>query len=48
MVTDGPFCWFSVLLTYFFTLILAISSITLFIAAACYIIESASRLSLLI
>jgi len=48
VVTDGPFYWFSVLLTYFFALILTISSITFFIATACYIIEGASRLSLLI
>jgi len=48
VVTDGPFYWFSALLTYFFTLILAISSIAFFMAAACCIIEGASRLSLLI
>jgi len=48
MVTDRPFYWFSALLTYFFALILAISSITFFIATACYIIEGASRLSSLI
>jgi len=48
IVTDRPFCWFSILLTYFFALILTISSITFFIAAARYIIEGASRLSLLI
>jgi len=45
MVTDGPFYWFSVLLTCFFTLILTISSIAFFIAAACYIIEGVSGLS---
>jgi len=48
MVTDGPFCWFSALSTYFFTLILAISSIAFFMAAARCIIEGASRSSLLI
>lgn len=48
IVTDRPFCWFSISLTYFFTLILIISSITFFIATARYIIEGASRLSLLI
>ena len=42
MVTDRPFYQFSILLTYFFTLILTISSITFFIAAACYIIEGTS------
>jgi len=48
MVTDGPFRWFSVLLTYFFALILAISSIAFFIATARCIIEGASRSSSLI
>ena len=48
IVTDGPFCWFSALLTYFFTLIFAISSIAFFIAAACYIIEGAGGSSSLI
>jgi len=48
VVTDKPFCWFSALLTYFFTLILAISSIAFFIAAARCVIEGASRLSSLI
>ena len=48
MVTDRPFYWFNTLLTYFFTLILTISSITFFIAAACCIIEGASRSSSLI
>jgi len=48
MVIDGLFYWLSVLLTYFFALILAISSIAFFIAAARYIIEGASRSSLLI
>ena len=48
IVTDRPFYWFSTLLTYFFALIFTISSITFFIAAACYIIEGASRLSSLI
>ena len=48
VVIDGPFCWFSILLTCFFTLILTISSIAFFIAAARYIIEGASGLSLLI
>jgi len=38
VVTDGPFYWFSALLTCFFTLILVISSITFFIAAACCVI----------
>jgi len=48
IVTDGLFCWFSALLTCFFALILTISSIAFFIAAAYCIIEGASRLSLLI
>ena len=48
MVTDRPFYQFSVLLTYFFALILAISSITFFIAAAYYIVDDTSRLNLLI
>ena len=48
VVTDGPFYWFIALSTYFFALILAISSIAFFIATACYIIEGASRLILLI
>jgi len=48
MVIDGPFYWFSILLTYFFALILIIFSITFFIAAACCVIEGASRLSSLI
>jgi len=48
VVTDGPFCWFSILLTGFFTLILIISSIAFFIAAACYIIEGTGGLSSLI
>jgi len=48
MVIDGLFCWFSILLTYFFTLILIIPSVTFFMATARYIIEDASRLSLLI
>jgi len=48
MVTDRPFRWFSALSTYFFTLILTISSITFFIAAARYIIEGAGRSSSLI
>ena len=42
IVTDGPFRWFSVLLTYFFALILTISSIAFFMAAACCVIEGAS------
>jgi len=46
IVTDRPFCWFNTLLTCFFTLILTISSITFFIAAARYVIEGANRLSL--
>ena len=41
VVTDGLFYQFSILLTCFFALILAISSIAFFIAAACYIIEGA-------
>jgi len=45
IVTDGPFYWFSTSLTCFFALILAISSIAFFIAAACYIIEGAGGLS---
>ena len=48
IVIDRLFYQFSVLLTYFFTLILAISSITFFIATACCIIEVASRSSSLI
>ena len=48
IVTNRPFCQFSVLLTYFFTLILIISSIAFFIAAARYIIEGISGLSSLI
>jgi len=48
VVTDGPFYWFSALLTYFFALILAISSIAFFIAAACCVIEGTSGLSSLI
>ena len=48
MVIDGPFYWFSVLLTCFFALIFNISSIAFFMAAACYIIEGASGSSLLI
>jgi len=48
IVTDGPFRWFSALLTYFFALILAISSIAFFIAAARCVIEGAGRLSSLI
>jgi len=48
MVIDGPFCWFSILLTCFFALILIISFIAFLIAAAHYIIEGAGRSSLLI
>jgi len=48
MVIDRLFYWFSVLLTYFFALILTISSIAFFIAAVRYIIEGVNRLSLLI
>ena len=48
IVTDRPFYQFSVLLTYFFTLILTISSIAFFIAAARCIIEGAGGLILLI
>ena len=48
MVIDRLFCWFSALLTCFFALILAISSIAFFMAVTCYIINSASRLSLFI
>jgi len=48
MVIDRLFYWFSASLTCFFALILAISSITFFIAAARYIIEGAGRSSSLI
>ena len=48
VVIDRPFCQFSILLTYFFVLILAISSIAFFMAAACYIIDSTSMLNLFI
>ena len=48
IVTDGLFCQFSILLTYFFTLILIIYSIAFFIAAAYCVIEGAGRLSSLI
>ena len=48
VVTDRPFRQFNTLLTCFFTLILAISSIAFCIAAACCVIEGASRSSLLI
>jgi len=48
VVTNRPFYWFSTLLTYFFALILAISSIAFFIAAARCVIEGASRSSSLI
>ena len=48
MVTDRPFRWFSASSTCFFALILVISSIAFFIAAARYVIEGASRSSLLI
>ena len=48
VVTDRPFHQFSILLTCFLTLILAISSITFFIAAAYYIVDSTSRSSSLI
>ena len=48
IVINRPFYWFSVLLTYFLALILVISSIAFFMAAACYIIDSTSKLSLLI
>jgi len=48
MVIDGPFYWFSVLLTCFFALILTISSIAFFIAATRYIIKGTGRLSSLI
>ena len=48
VVTDGPFRWFSALLTCFFALILAISSIAFFMAAAYYIINGVGRSSLLI
>ena len=48
VVTDGPFYQFSVLSTCFFTLILAISSITFFMAAARWVIEGVGRLSSLI
>jgi len=43
VVTDGLFCWFSALLTYFFALILAISSIAFFIATACCVMDSVSN-----
>ncbi len=48
VVMDGPFYWFSALLTCFFALIFIISSIAFFIATAYYIIDSAGRLNLLI
>jgi len=48
MVTDRPFYWFNALLTYFFALILTISSIAFFIATARYIIEGANGSSSLI
>ena len=48
IVTDGPFRWFSALLTCFLALIFVISSIAFFIAAAYYIIDSISGLSLFI
>ena len=48
IVIDKPFYWFSISLIYFFALIFNISSIAFFIAAACYIIEGTSGLSLLI
>jgi len=48
VVTDGLFCWFSILLTYFFALILAISSIAFFIAAARCVIEGVGGSSSLI
>jgi len=48
VVIDRLFCWFNILLTCFFALILTISSIAFFIAAARYIIEGAGRLSSLI
>ena len=48
IVIDRPFCQFNISLTYFFALILIISSITFFIATARYIIEGTSRSSSLI
>jgi hypothetical protein len=48
VVTDRPFRWFSTSLTYFLALILTVSSITFFIAAARYIVDGTGRLSLLI
>ena len=48
IVTDRLFYQFSILLTYFFTLILTISFIAFFIATTYCIIEGASKLSLLI
>ena len=48
IVMDGLFCWFSILLTCFFALILTISSIAFFMAAAYCVVDSASGLSLLI
>jgi len=48
IVIDRPFHWFSILLTYFLALILTISSIAFFIAAACYIVDGTSGLSSLI
>jgi len=41
VVIDGPFCWFSALLTCFFALIFTISSIAFFMAAARCVIEGA-------
>ena len=48
VVIDRPFYWLSALSTYFFALILMISSIAFFIAAARYIIEGAGGSSLFI
>ena len=48
IVIDGLFCWFSVLLTYFLALILAISSIAFFMAAAYCVVDGAGRSSSLI
>jgi len=48
VVIDGPFCWFNALLTYFFALILVISSIAFFMAATYSIIDNTSRSSLFI
>jgi hypothetical protein len=48
VVIDGPFRWFSALLTCFFVLILMISSIAFFMAVIYYIVDNASGLNSLI